>query len=129
MNERAFDLADVLTVTTGRLLSPRHMEGVYDILNFLTGDSLFTHQLPRACDFCAPLVLEQHPDLGWITGSIVPADAADIAPWLEAMKERFGAERVLVPLEGWEHQNPIEELADMKGGAENIYVMHAEDSK
>ena len=29
---RYFHIGDVLTITTGCLLSPRHMEGVYDIL-------------------------------------------------------------------------------------------------
>lgn len=29
-------------------MSTRHMGGVYEILNYLTGDNLFTHQLPRA---------------------------------------------------------------------------------
>lgn len=37
---KAFHIGDVLTVTTGRLVSPRHMYGVYEILNFLTGDRL-----------------------------------------------------------------------------------------
>jgi hypothetical protein len=37
---RPFHLGDVLTITTGRLVSPRHMDGVYDVLNFMTGDNL-----------------------------------------------------------------------------------------
>lgn len=45
---KRFHLGDVLSITTGHLLSPRHMEGVYEILNHMTGDQLFTHQLPRA---------------------------------------------------------------------------------
>src|SRR5579871_5263795 len=51
---RKFHLSDVLTVTTGLVLSNRHMEGVYDILNYMTGESLFTHQLPRAMVACRP---------------------------------------------------------------------------
>lgn len=47
MNTRNFHLGDILSVTTGCLLSPRRMEGVYDILNFMTADNLFTHQLGR----------------------------------------------------------------------------------
>jgi len=39
------------------------MDGVYDILNYMTGDSLFTHQLPRASDECKPFLLEQFPQL------------------------------------------------------------------
>jgi len=45
---QSFHISDVLSVTTGRLVSSRHMDGIYDILNFLTADNLYTHQLPRA---------------------------------------------------------------------------------
>lgn len=48
MTTKTFHLGDILTITTGRLVSPRHMEGVYDILNWMTGeDLLVTHQIPR----------------------------------------------------------------------------------
>lgn len=60
---KQFHISDVLSVTTGRLVSSRHMEGVYDILNFLTGDNLFTHQLPRASRECEPWLRTQFPKL------------------------------------------------------------------
>lgn len=78
MGVRSFHLGDLLTITTGLLLSPRGMEGVYDILDFMTGGSLFTHQLPRAADECKPSLLAQHPCLG--------------SPEVLAEAERFGAE-------------------------------------
>lgn len=34
MTARNFHLGDILSITTGRLVSRRHMEGVYDLLNF-----------------------------------------------------------------------------------------------
>lgn len=34
---KLFDLADVLSITTGRLVSPRHMAGVYEIIDFFFG--------------------------------------------------------------------------------------------
>lgn len=58
-----FHISDILSVTTGRLVSNRHIEGVYDILNFLTGDNLFTHQLPRASRECEPWLKTQFPYL------------------------------------------------------------------
>jgi hypothetical protein len=60
---KEFHISDVLSITTGRLMSTRHMEGIYDILNYMTQDNLFTHQLPRAGDECKPWILFQHPDL------------------------------------------------------------------
>jgi hypothetical protein len=60
---KEFHISDVLTVTTGRLVSSRHMDGIYEILNFLTGDNLFTHQLPRAMRECEPWLKTQFPYL------------------------------------------------------------------
>ena len=60
---KAFHLGDILSITTGRLVSPRKMDGIYDILNFMTGDNLFTHQLPRAGRECKPELKKQFPQL------------------------------------------------------------------
>ena len=60
---KKFHILDVLSVTTGRLLSPRGMDGIYDILGFMTGEDLFTHQLPRASDVCKPYLLRRFPKL------------------------------------------------------------------
>ena len=60
---RLFHISDILSITTGRLVSNRHIDGVYDILNFLTGDDLFTHQLPRASRECEPWMRTQYPYL------------------------------------------------------------------
>lgn len=59
--KRAFHLGDILSITSGYLLSPRHMDGVYDILNFLTGDELLIHQLPRAAEAAGPFLLGRYP--------------------------------------------------------------------
>jgi hypothetical protein len=72
-----FHISDVLSVTTGRLVSTRHIDGVYDILNFLTGDNLFTHQLPRANKECEPWLRTQFPQLF--------ADSPDMPQLLKAL--------------------------------------------
>ena len=75
---KLFHISDILSITTGRLVSTRHMDGVYDILNFLTGDSLFTHQLPRAVRECEPWLRTQFPQLfggDTITQEPVPAES------------------------------------------------------
>lgn len=63
MATKRFHISDVLSITTGRLVSDRHMDGVYDILNHMTGESLFTHQLGRASKACKPELLRQFPVL------------------------------------------------------------------
>ena len=60
---KLFELGDVLSVTTGRIVSSRHIDGVYAILNFLTGHDLSAEQLPRAADECEPWLRRQFPSL------------------------------------------------------------------
>jgi hypothetical protein len=56
------------------------MDGVYDIYNFLTGDTLFTHQLPRAGRECQPWMEAQFPQL---TEESLKAQIADLDRRLE----------------------------------------------
>lgn len=44
---KAFATADVLSAVTGYIVSERKIAAVYDVLNFMSGESLMTHQLPR----------------------------------------------------------------------------------
>lgn len=86
---KGFPLADILSVTTGRLLSHRHMDGIYDILGYMTGDTLFTHQLPRANDACKPVLLQQHPQLEGVTPPD-GLDAPDLMAWLANAEREYG---------------------------------------
>lgn len=120
--EKTFPLAQVLSITTGRLLCD--MDGIYEILNHITGDNLFTHVLPRACRFAAPLILKDHPNLEIANKRLDE---------LKALVEEFGAgtdrKAILekwvntLPLtkewtiksyaDKWLSQDPIEELSTM----------------
>lgn len=118
MTTKRFHLGDVLTVTTGCLVSPRHMGGVYDVLNWMTGDNLFTHQLPRAMDECEPHLKAQHPDLAAIEVPAFDGDDRDVLKaqvdaWLAVQVARFGEYRDVAPLGVGEHTviDPMAELA------------------
>lgn len=113
MQRRDFDLGDILSCTTGLLVSPRKIEGVYDILNFMTGDNLFTHQLPRACRECAPVLLRQHPQLAEVTEASA-AGVTDWAAWLDEQKTRFGDTLPVEPCGPGVHEriDPISELVE-----------------
>jgi len=122
---RKFDVGDIISIADGRLLSRRHVDGVYDILNYMTGDTLFTHQLPRANRVCEPYIREQHPDL---------ADVGEIPEFVGTREEKFaqldfwlnkfGEPREVHPLpEGvWNQINPIEEACDILG-PEKVWVV------
>jgi hypothetical protein len=121
---RPFHLGDVLTITTGRLVSPRHMDGVYDVLNFMTGDNLFTHQLPRACEECAPELLRQHPQLRDV--SVPDFSSPDHVPdWLAEQVIQYGETLALAPLAAIDHTriDPLTELAMMRPDASATTVV------
>lgn len=118
---KQFHLGDILSITTGCLVSPRLMEGVYDILNHMTGDNLFTHQLPRALKECRPFLLQQFPELSTVTGEDITEENHE--RWLAVMVESLGEWFDVEPLKNGEHQviDPIAELGTMVP-AEKIVV-------
>jgi len=120
-----FHIGDILTITTGRLVSPRHVDGIYDICNFMTGDNLYTHQLPRAMGECAPSLREQFPDLAAIT---VPEDLSGedaVSAWVAGQVQAHGETREVAPLPaaGHTHIDPITEMRKMAPHAEIIAVV------
>lgn len=60
---KRFHYTDLISITTGRLVSTRHMEGVYEILKHMTGDSVYTHQIPRVMQECVPVLCALYPEL------------------------------------------------------------------
>lgn len=124
---RPFHLGDILSITTERLVSPRHIDGVYDILGWMTGESLFTHQLPRACGECQGPLLAQHPDLAAITP---PEDFGDnpeegVARWLAEQVAVYGQTREVAPLADGEHTriDPLAEMRMIRPDAEIVAVV------
>lgn len=111
-----FHISDILTVTTGKLVSTRHIEGIYDILNYMTGDDLFTHQLPRARNACKPYLLEQFPFLKSVTGD--EADEDNWKDWVQKQVDKFGEQLEVgkIPVNQYNHVDPIREAVEMKNG-------------
>lgn len=137
---RQFHLGDALSITTDFLLSPRGMEGIYDLLNFMTGDQLFTHQLPRAQKECRPWLLRQHPqldtsdtryavmELSVNLRSVTREDRPYLCTgWLAQQVLRLGEMLNVspIPVDAHERKDPIAELKEMRGGDEGIVVVKA----
>jgi hypothetical protein len=140
---KLFHISDVLSVTTGRLVSSRHIEGVYDILNFLTGDNLYTHQLPRAMDECEPWLRTQYPQLfpdnpvmkDCLTEleNLLEADGHDkglrkhtAQQWVDDVRTKTGLPEMLpiyeLGADMHTHIDPVEELKAMVGDKKVIVV-------
>jgi hypothetical protein len=123
---KTFHLGDILSITTGCLVSPRHIGGVYDILGWMTGESLMTHQVPRACGECEGPLLAQHPDLAAIVTPETFGDDPErgVADWLTAQVAVYGETREVAPLAAEDHTyiDPITELRAMNPDAEVIVI-------
>jgi hypothetical protein len=123
---RDFALADILTVTTGRLLSHRHIAGVYDLMGFMVGEDLMTHQLPRAMDACKPELERQMP---WLVGLEPPAriDQADLFAWITATEAKHGESHpVMAGAPEWQHKDALAEL-DQMAGTRPVVSVRVED--
>lgn len=112
---REFHIGDILSITTGYLVSPDGMGGVYAILNYMTGEHLFTHQLPRARAACAPSLLAQHPQLA--DADCTGVTPENIAERLAELAARYGERLPVAPLVGGEYapRDPLAELREMTG--------------
>jgi hypothetical protein len=121
---KAFHVGDILTITTGRLVSPRHVDGIYDICNFMTGDNLFTHQLPRAMDECAPSLRKQFPDLARIKVPEWVNSETAVTEWLASVVIGWGRTREVAPLDPADHtrMDPFTELERIAPGKPVIVV-------
>lgn len=125
---KAFSLGQILSITTGRLCCD--MGGIYDILNHITGDNLFTHVLPRASKFAKPMLLELFPKLesAETEASMERMDTLlsinpqrpmkGIEQWLDWVRNEHGLESVYgLPCYGdrWLSLDPIAEAVAMVG--------------
>lgn len=127
MDTKKFHIGDVLSITTGKLVSPRHMDGIYDILNFMTGDNLFTHQLPRASEECKPEILMRHPELADVDTSNVNGE--NWKEWIQEQVERFGEylEISTLVVNLHEFKDPVEELEEMVDDPSKIIKVELPD--
>lgn len=108
-----FEIGIVLSITHSKLLTD--ISNVYKILNYMLDDTLFTHQIPRACKFSKSFILTQHPQLNkwdYFNDLITPET------WrghLETAKMLYGKELEIEPIPTgvWTEKEPVEELQEI----------------
>ena len=124
---RRFPIEVVLTVVHEKLLC--EISKVYEICNYLSGDTLWTHQLPRAHRILGPWVLEQHPQIAqWDESGI---NSSNYREYIGRARERFGIDLPVTPIprERWVSIDPISEAAAMVGDDRVIVVSDKMESK
>jgi hypothetical protein len=127
---KAFHIGDILTVTTGRMVSPTGMDGVYAILNFMTGDSLYTHQLPRAAEECTPHLLRQYPFLKNIPEPTHIKTDEQAREWIGFFAKQHGESLIVdpIPADDHAHRDPVEELRELAKGKRVVVVRQDEEA-
>lgn len=107
-----FHIGDALSVTTGKLVSPEHIGGVYKILNYMTSDDLFTHAVPRAIDVCKPFLIVAYPCLALFSGhTFKKSEWALLANHLKSV--RLMVPVFKLPENAYLKKDPVQELRDI----------------
>lgn len=102
----------VLSTVTGYLICD--IGAVYEVLNWMTGESVFTHQLPRIGREAAPVVLAAHPELATAYEEAEQISRDTWQHWRDTWIKRYGA-TISVPkftADSHERVDPISELAE-----------------
>ncbi len=118
MATRTFPLADILSVTTGLMLTRRTEKpgaALDEIFEFMTGEKLDWWQAPRAADACTEAFIQQHPFFAELqqppTGQ-GPIHKAALAFWLLGIELKHGTTLAVEPLTDWVSQDSKQELID-----------------
>jgi hypothetical protein len=120
-----FKLGAVLSIVGETLMCD--IEDVYKILNFMTDDKLFTHQLPRVRKECKPYLLRQFPYLKEYIKDIDPKitheNCYDI---INQCENRWGKELEVekIPKDDHTRKDPYGEMVELrKGDDRNIILL------
>jgi hypothetical protein len=95
-NQKKFHLSDILSVTTATLVSTNKMRGLYEILNFIKNENLFSHQISDAIRECKKVILKQHPSLSKIESECL--NSVNYKDWLDKQISEFGNELTVTSL-------------------------------
>lgn len=118
MATRSFPLADILSVTSGLLLTrraPSPGSALDEIIEYMTGEQLAWWQAPRAADACTEAFIAQHPFLAELKPPQVaesPIGKATLMFWLFGAELKHGTMLTVEPLTDWVHQDKGQELLD-----------------
>jgi hypothetical protein len=98
---RQFHIGDILSVIAHKNLGPSGMEGVQTLLEYMTGEEIWTRDIGKAAAACAPALLKMHPFLASIDTSRV-TDSNHLS-WLHGIANKHGNSFFVSPLEEGEY--------------------------
>lgn len=107
-----FKIGQILSVHT-EMFYCESIDELYEFLDYMTGDNLFSTQLPRAAKTCQKHLAEQFP---WLKDVDVRGiDSSNWKPWLANCKQRFGDYHEVEPLPigVWMKRDPVGEAQEI----------------
>lgn len=129
---KSFHVGDILSIITGVMVCPEGMDGVYKILNWMTSDELFTHQLLRASQVCEPILKDLYPGIAALevpnASNVAKSDQESFwKAWLDVQVETFGEMLPVPKIDTYAHIDPIQEFFDRTGKNPIVVVADDED--
>lgn len=114
MLTKDFPTADVLSTITGVLVSAGGIGGVYEVLNWMTWESVYTHQIPRISREAQSAMLAFRPELSVACEEAEQVNRDNWRQWLETWEARYGTAIAVVKMGADDHESidPISELAE-----------------
>jgi hypothetical protein len=90
--QKEFHLGDLLTVSTGRLYSPKLILGTKEFMDYLFSTDVPISMVPRASVLCRPFILAQFPWLSEIelTEQSQLTSTEQIKNWITSQVSRYG---------------------------------------
>ena len=109
---KEFPTADVLSTITGRLMA--QIGGVYEVLNWMTGESVYTHQIPRISREAKPVIIALHPELAATVEEAEQVNGDNYQLWLATWEARYGPAISVPKFTAHTHESidPLSELAE-----------------
>jgi hypothetical protein len=114
MTTKDFPTAAVLSTITGRLVCEDGIGGVYEVLNWMTGEDVYTHQIPRISKEAAAALIAAQPALSKAIEEADRVTPDNWREWLAVWTERYG-ETIACPrmtVDQHERIDPLSEAAE-----------------
>lgn len=111
---KLFPIDAVMSTLTGVLVSENGIGGVYEVLNWMTGESVYTHQIPRISHEARPVMIALYPDMQAAIEEAAHVNGQNWRQWLATWTDRYGAEIAVPVMNIAEHEriDPMSELAE-----------------
>jgi hypothetical protein len=147
MNKKSIHISALISVYSGCMVCTKErgiydypITGVYEVCDFMSGESNFTHQLPRIADEVRPYLREQFPWLIAYEKGKMPDFArgkngqsainAHVDAWIDVQIAKHGEWFDVIPMHPEDHASPdlIQEFREMAPDAKLIIIHDEPDA-